>query len=318
MTRTGPPTETATPTRRPAGTNAPMATGDHALAVLLLVQAGLVATTAVLGPLVLDVLHYRTSASGLDQIRGTDITALAIVAPLCVWIGRQAWLGHPAAPALALAPAGFTVYIWTQLLLGNEFGRLPGNVEWFFPLLAGAVGVGISVAVRAARTLRSQAVPRWSRGRERSTGSLLLVVAAFVVLGIHLSGLVDALRDHPVGEALLTTPNAFWVVKAMDLAVVAPAAVLLGTGLLRGRPWARQPTFAVLGSYALLGCSVAAMAWSMLIGGTTGASLGLALGSTAMAAALTGYAAVLYRPLFRATRGTLARGPVGTASGRRP
>jgi hypothetical protein len=124
-------------------------------------------------------------------------------------------------------------------------------------------------------------------------------VAAFVAVGIHLSGLVDALRDHPAGDALLSTPNAFWLIKVMDLGGVVPAALVLGTGLLRGRPWARKPALAVLGGYALLGCSVAAMAWSMLIGGTTGSSLGLALGSTAIAGALAGYAVALYRPLLR-------------------
>ena len=74
--------------------------------MLLITEGGLVATSVLLGPLGLDVLHYRTSASGLDQIRGTDLTALALVAPLCVWIGRLARDGHPAAPVLALAPAG--------------------------------------------------------------------------------------------------------------------------------------------------------------------------------------------------------------------
>jgi hypothetical protein len=157
------------------------------------------------------VLHYRTSASGLDQIRGSDLAALVVVAPLCVWIGTLARDGHPAAPLLSLAPAGFSVYIWTQLLFGSEFGRLPGNVEWFAPLLLGVVGVAVAVAVRATRALRTQPRLPWSRRMERATGVLMLVVAGFVVVGIHLSELTDAFPDHPVGVGLLTTPNAFWL-----------------------------------------------------------------------------------------------------------
>jgi hypothetical protein len=245
------------------------------------------------------VLHYRTSASGLDQIRGSDLAALAVVTPLCLWIGKLARDGHPAAPILALAPAGFGVYIWTQLLLGSEWGRLPGNVEWFSPLLLAVVGVGIAVAVRATRALRGRPPLPWSRGQERATGVLLLVVAGFVVVGIHLSELIDALRDHPVGAGLLTTPNAFWVVKAMDLGVIAPASLLMGIGLLRRRSWARAPATAVLGGYALLGWSVAAMGWSMVRGGAADAPLGVSIGATALAATVTGYAVSLYRPLFR-------------------
>jgi hypothetical protein len=263
------------------------------------------------------VLHYRTSASGLDQIRGTDLTALTLVTPLCIWVGVHAWRGHPAAPVLALAPAVFTVYIWIQLLLGSEFGQ-PGNVEWFTPLLLGTVGLGIAVAVRATRLLRSQPPLRWNRRLERSTGVLLLLVVGFVVVGIHLTSLADALSDRPVGDGVLTTPNAFWVVKAMDLGLVAPVSLLMGIGLLRGRSWARSPAAAVLGGYALLGWSVAAMAWSMVLGGAVDASPGQAVGATALAVTVSGYAGVLYRPLFRRTSPTSAPGPVHGIVGRRP
>jgi hypothetical protein len=283
--------------------------GDRGLAVLLFTLGALVAATAVLGPLALDLLHYRTSASGLAQIRGTDLTALVLVVPLCGWVGQQAWRGHPAAPVLALAPAVFTVYIWIQLLFGSEFGRLPGNVEWFSPLLLGVLGLGLAVAVRAIRVLRFQPPLRWSRRLERATGVLLLAVVGFVVVGIHLSSLVDALQDQPVGDGVLTTPAAFWVIKAMDLLVVAPASLLMGVGLLRGRSWARTPAASVLGGYALLGWSVAAMAWSMLLGGAVDSSPGLAVGATALAAALTGYAVALYRPLFMRTSSAPSRGP---------
>jgi hypothetical protein len=277
----------------------PCQVGDGRLAGLLVAEGALVATSAVLGPLLLDVLHYRTSASGLDQIRGSDLAALALTAPLCVWVAKLARDGHHAAPVLALAPAGFSVYIWTQLLVGSEWGRLPGNVEWFSPLLLGVVGVGIAVAVRATRALRARPPLPWNRRQERATGVLLLVVAGFVVVGIHLSELIDALRDHPVGAGLLTTPNAFWVVKAMDLGLIAPASLLMGIGLLRRRSWARAPAAAVLGGYALLGWSVAAMGFSMVRGGAVDAALGVPIGATAVAAAVTGYAAALYRPLFR-------------------
>jgi hypothetical protein len=289
-------------------------TRDLPLAALLVAEGALVATSAVLGPLLLDVLHYRTSASGLDQIRGSDLTALAVTAPLSIWVGKLARDGHPAAPVLALAPAGFSVYIWTQLLVGNEYGRLPGNAEWFFPLLLGVVGVGAAVAVRATRVLRAQRPLPWSRGEERATGALLLVVAGFVVVGIHLASLVDALRSSPTGVAVLSTPNAFWVVKAMDLGLVAPASLVIGAGLLRGRTWARTPAAAVLGGYALLGWSVAAMGWSTLRGGAIDASLGLAVGATGVAVAVTGYAASLYRPLFgRPTSTGRARERRGTS-----
>ena len=97
-------------------------------------------------------------------------------------------------------------------------------------------------------------------------------MAVFVVLGIHLPGLVDALRDRPVGAEYLALPMAFWVVKFYDLGIVAPAALAVGVGLLRRQPWARKPAYGILGGYVLLGWSVAGMGWSMLLGADPDAS----------------------------------------------
>jgi hypothetical protein len=38
--------------------------------------AGLIVGYAVLGPLILDVIHFRTSVSGLNQVRGGEWSAL--------------------------------------------------------------------------------------------------------------------------------------------------------------------------------------------------------------------------------------------------
>ena len=76
----------------------------------LFTLAALIVVYAVLGPLVLDVIHFRTSASGLSQVRGGDLAALVVVVPVCAWVGVLAWRGHRAAPVLALAPAFFAMY----------------------------------------------------------------------------------------------------------------------------------------------------------------------------------------------------------------
>ena len=133
----------------------------------------------------------------------------------------------------------------------------------------------------------------------RGSGRLLGVIAAFVVVGIHLPGLVDALRDHPSGAAYLAMPTTFWVVKFYDLGIVAPAALTVGVGLLRRRQWARKPAYAILGGYVLLGWSVAGMAWSMLFSGDPDAAIAQGIVMTGLAGAGAVFAFFLYRPLFR-------------------
>jgi hypothetical protein len=63
----------------------------------LILLGGLIAAAAVLGPFVLDVIHYRTSPTTLNQIIGGDAAALLVVAQASIAVGLLALRGHPAA-----------------------------------------------------------------------------------------------------------------------------------------------------------------------------------------------------------------------------
>jgi len=161
--------------------------------------------------------------------------------------------------------------------------------------------VAAAVALRGWALAKPEELPASSRRLARGSGITLVVIAAFVALGLHLPTLVDALGDHPAGAAYLDAPTLFWVVKFYDLAIVVPAALTVGIGLLRRRVWARKPAYAILGAYVLIGWSVAGMGWSMLISGDPDASVAMAVSVTAIASAGAVFAYFLYRPLFRAT-----------------
>jgi hypothetical protein len=53
---------------------------NRILAAGLTSLGGLIIVYAILGPLVLYVIHFRTSTSGLNQIRGGDLAALVVAA----------------------------------------------------------------------------------------------------------------------------------------------------------------------------------------------------------------------------------------------
>ena len=276
-------------------------TTHRQLAIGLFALAGLIVVYAILGPLATDIIHFRTSASGLAQVRGGDLAALVVDVPGCLTVGALAWRGHRGAPVLALAPAFFAMYTYSQLILGNEYLRIPGNIERFFPLLLVVFLVAASVALRAWSLARPERLPASSVRLTRGSGILLVVIAAMVALGLHLPGLVDALSSQPVGAAYLDAPTLFWVVKFYDLGIVVPAALTVGIGLLRAQPWARKPAYAILGAYVLIGASVAGMGWSMLLDGDPDASITTAAAVTAIAGAGAVFAYFLYRPLFAAT-----------------
>jgi hypothetical protein len=274
-------------------------TSRRTLAGGLACLGALVVLYGLLGPLVLDVIHFRTSVSGLNQIRGGDLAALVVVAPTCSAVAWLAWRGHPAAPVLALAPAMFAMYTYSQLILANEYLYRPGNVERFFPLLLAMFLLGAAVVLRCWGQVRPEELPSSTLRLQRGSGILLVVMAAFVVLALHLPQLVDAMRDPPRGAAYLDLPTTFWVVKFYDLGLVAPAALTVGLGLLRRKPWARKPAYGILGAYVLLAWSVAGMAWAMWLNADPNASVALLVGFTTLSAAGTVFTYFLYRPLFR-------------------
>ena len=129
-----------------------------------------VAVCSLLGPFVLEVIDYRTSATSLHQIVGSDAATLLLVAPSSVILGLLVLAGRPGAALLGLAPAVFTAYTYTQLIVGNEYGTRPGNVERFFPLLLAVFVLALAVAIGAWTASSSvplpEATPRADRVAE--------------------------------------------------------------------------------------------------------------------------------------------------------
>ena len=257
-----------------------------------------IALAAVLGPLVLGLLVYRTSPTSLNQIVGADAASLFLVAPFSVVVGVLVLLGRPRVAGLGLAPAVYAAYMETQLALGNEFLDRPGNVERFFPMLVGIFVLAVTVAGaswRAAGDEQDVAAP----GRDRLAGVVLLAAAAFVTLGLHVPTYLDAVSGSPTYTGYLSSPTAFWLVKFMDLGIVVPAAVAIGLGTLAGRDWARRPLRAVLGAYGLLATSVAAMAVVMYARDDPDASLAAVVVASLVAVALLSLTVSLHRSTSR-------------------
>lgn len=268
------------------------------MAALVAVLGAGIAAASVLGPLVLDVIRYRTSETTLNQIMGGDLAGLVVVAPTALLAAVLLFRGHPVGPVLALAPALWAVYMYAQLIVGQEYLQLPGNNERFFPLLLGLFIGGEAVTVLAWRAVAAHRLPPIPRRLERSAGVVLLVLAVFLTVGLHLPSLLDALAGQPTAVEYTSSPTAFWVVKLMDLGIIVPAAITIGVGLLCRAEWARKAAYAIFGGYTLLSAAVTGMAIVMYANADPDASLVnvAAFGSFTLAAAwLT---ARLHRPLL--------------------
>jgi hypothetical protein len=267
------------------------------LAGSLALLASAIATASLLGPVGVDELRYRTSATTLNQLVGSDVAALLVATPLALVAALLVLRGHRAGPLLATGVGVYVVYTYAQVIVGQEYLRLPGNVERFFPLLLAIFVLGESAIILGMRQTSTE-LPPPTRRLERGTGWVLLLVAVFLVVGLHLPTMLSAWSEPTSMAEYASAPTPFWLVKLMDLGIVVPAAVVTGIGLLRGTAWAPRVMYPFLTGYALLSSSVLSMALVMLANGDPDASAGLATGFAFFTAALFALLVAWYRPLF--------------------
>ena len=277
--------------------------GSHWLAGGLAMLGFGAGAVSVLGPLVADVVRYHVSEAAMNQVVGGDVAGLVLVAPLSVLAAVLVWRRHPAGPVLALGPAAYAMYMYSQLSLGGDVLSYPGNSERFFPMFLGLFVLAAVVLVRAWSAIDFTALPTPSRSVRRELGAFLLVVAAFLTVGLHVPGLLDAWADQPASGEYLADPVVFWLVKFMDLGIVVPLLVAAGVGLVRDAEWATRIAYGAVGWTALLGSSVAGMAIVMQTtadpAGTTANAI--AFGSFALVALTMAW--MFYRPLMSSNLG---------------
>lgn len=257
------------------------------------------AAIALLGPLGFGIIEYHASSGAVDQIRGGDIAALGLVAPVSILAGILALREHVAGPVLALGPAAYALYTYVQLALGGDFRRYDGNSEVFFPLYIGLFIVAALVIFQAWSVVDPLGLPPTSRRTDVSMGIFFFVVALFLLGGLHLPGLIDVMGGNPTSTEYLADPGVFWLVKFMDLGIVVPALIAIGAGVIRNVPWAHKAKYAAVGWFALLGASVAGMAVAMQIAGDPAASWTNTIAFGAFALIAFAIAVVVYWPLFR-------------------
>lgn len=265
-------------------------------AALIILGIG-AATLALIGPLGAGLLEYHVSTGAAGQARGGDVAGLVLVAPTAVAAGILVLRRHRLGPVLALSPAAYGLYMYFQLAISGDPARYPGNSEYFFPFLLGLFILCGLVLLMAVQVPVPPGV-RPSRLLDRVIGIYFLVVATFLVLGLHLPGLRAVWQGAPSSE-YLADPGLFWIVKTMDLGIVVPIAVIAGVSLLRSPERVGLLRYGLTGWAALLVSSVAGMAVVMQATGDPAGSLVNTVVFGAFALLALALAVLIHRPLAR-------------------
>ncbi|MFK5689361.1 hypothetical protein ACI3EY_06810 [Ornithinimicrobium sp. LYQ92] len=278
------------------------------------------AVLALAGPLVGGLLRYHVSAGATSQVLGGDVAGLLLLAPVAIVAGVLVLRGRLLGAALGMGPAAYGLYTWFQLATTGDPGRYPGTASSVFPLLEALFVLAAWVLVRCWQELsRARPLPPASVVGDRMTGVFLLVVASFLILGLHLPGLLAVAQGSPTPE-LTADPGVFWVVKLMDLLLVVPLLLVAGTSLVRHPGRDGLLRYAVTGWSTMLGAAVAGMGVVMTAQGHPGGSVPMAATFIAFAGVAGVVTVQALRPLRDVRLAPEVPGRAGTkASGaRRP
>jgi hypothetical protein len=268
------------------------------LGCAVLVLGTALAANAVLGPLLLGVIDYRFGKSLTDQGIGLDAVVLVAVVPLCAVAGLLTLRGHRAGPVLALAPSAFAAYMLPQYVIGPRYDAIPGNSERWFPAHLGLFVLAVAVLAVAWSAIDGVALPPASQRSDRRRSWVMVGVAAFIVLR-WLPPVTDLVSGKGGNQAFADNPTAFFLVAMLDLGLVVPAAIAVLVGLRAGACWARKGAYGVIGWFALVPLSVAAMSLTMQVRHAPAASTGATVSLAVVAAVFLTGAALLYLPLLR-------------------
>jgi hypothetical protein len=205
-----------------------------------------------------------------------------------------------------------------QYVIGPDYGRLPGNNERFFPFHVLLFVLAVAVLVTAWHSIDGSRLPTTDRRADRRRSWVLAFVVAFI-LARWLPAVVNLVVDGPADVGYLDNPTAYLLVGLLDLGLVVPAAATTAVALRAGAGWARTGAYAVIGWFATVPLSVAAMSVTMLLRDDPNASTTNTLLFCSAAVVFGLGAAVLYRPLFqqaswqniRPSAGTGTAAPVG-------
>jgi hypothetical protein len=274
---------------------APPRAAGRTFGVLLLVLGAVLVLNTVLGPLVTGVVDYPIAETVRNQLIGLELVSVALVAPLCVVAGVLALRGHRAAGVLGFGPAAYTAYMFVQYVLGPEYHTY--TVAALFQVAI--FGLGGAVALLAWTGTDAARLPVLTRARERAYGVLLLALAAFVATRytVALTG-----AGEPIAAEFAESPTFYWSIVLLDLGVVVPATAVAGVALIRGARSAHTALYAILGWFALVPPSVAAMGATMLANDDPYASADATAVLAVASAVFVAVAVWVYRPLLRAVR----------------
>lgn len=217
---------------------------------------------ALLGPLMLGEIHYRTSQSAIWQNEGNDIVNLVLIAPL-LFIGGTLELARKDCSKYFLILTPITLmYTGISVGVGQEWSNpaITGNIEryaWLFLILV--IG-GLFLLVGGLSKFTPADAPELRPRTLRAyVGLLSLFLFVFAMMWIMEIGQVMTTGDTLTGS-YSAAPTSFWMIRFLDLGITIPVGYM-AILLMLSKPRKAYPVVLLFfGFFITMGTAVNAMA----------------------------------------------------------
>lgn len=231
------------------------------------ITAAVLIIMALLGPLVLGIIRYRTSPSGVWQTMGVDLVNLLLIAPILL-IGSLLLIARREAAKYFLILTPVTLFsLAVEGGMGQEWGNpaYTGNVEEYAWLFIVEVIGALILLVGVLPMFAEADAPRFGRrGLRIYVAFVTLLLVLFAAMWVSEVMQVATTGDTASGS-YVASPVAFWAVRIMDLGLSIPLG-FLGMYLLLRRP---ERAYALVllffGFFMTTGTSVNTMALVMVL-----------------------------------------------------
>ncbi len=252
-------------------------------------------------------LYHFDSVSGASQEIAQDLITLVLGIPLLigatVWAGRGALRGQ----LLRAGTLGYFLYTYTSMSMLTAYNP-------FFLLYVALMSLSLFGFILALRAIDVAALPArfGARFPRRTIAGFTFFLGAMLLL-LWLGRIVPPLLAGTAPDGL--DAYSTLVIQALDLGVIAPAAVVTGALLLRRDPFGYLLASVVLMLGGTMGAALVAMGVGQVLAGVAVSAAEFAI-FTALAAANAVLGVLLLRSIVAAPAPS-AR-PLSPLNGRAP
>ena len=181
---------------------------------------------SISGPFFLNIIHYKTSLSGISQIKGQDIINLFLMAPLLLTGGVTTLLNKKISIYLLILTPVYLIYYGLSMGTGIEWGmtNYTGNCEqytfYFIFLIIG----GLLILLNSISKFPKDENISFNK-KPLVVYSILFAVFIFLFASMWVKDILEVLEKG--GSAAYTqTPALFWVIRYFDLGLSIPLGFL--------------------------------------------------------------------------------------------